>query len=64
MGGVSDLPPMTVEKALWTLVHARIEWRKRGNYAEADRIRDALRKWGYEVDDLPDGKVEIRKVAA
>lgn len=62
MGGVDNLPPMTVVEAMWSLVHARIEWRRLGNYAEADAIRDALRQWGYEIDDLPDGRVSVRKV--
>lgn len=53
MGGVTDdLPPMTVEEALWTLAHARAEWRKRGNFKEADAIRLALALWGYDVTDL------------
>ncbi|HLX29788.1 MAG TPA: cysteine--tRNA ligase, partial [Casimicrobiaceae bacterium] len=37
------------------LAKARAEARKAKNFAEADRLRDALREAGYDVEDKPDG---------
>ncbi len=39
------------------LVRARAEAKKAGNFAEADRIRDELRKNGVELTDVPGGVI-------
>ncbi|HJU24552.1 MAG TPA: cysteine--tRNA ligase [Casimicrobiaceae bacterium] len=43
------------------LAIARADARKAKNFAEADRLRDALREAGYEVEDKPDGYALKRK---
>lgn len=37
------------------LIQARYEAKKAKNFAEADRIRDALKEQGVEVTDIPGG---------
>jgi cysteinyl-tRNA synthetase len=43
------------------LANARADARKAKNFAEADRLRAALRQAGYEVEDTPDGYAVKRR---
>jgi cysteinyl-tRNA synthetase len=41
---------------LQKLLNERIKARDEKNYAESDRLRDEIKKLGYEVKDTPDGQ--------
>ena len=43
------------DEAVTALIQARYEAKKAKNFAEADRIRDALKEQGVEVTDIPGG---------
>jgi cysteinyl-tRNA synthetase len=43
----------------WAVV--RVAEKRRKNFAEADRIRDLLRKHGFEVRDAKDGSIQITR---
>ncbi|MGH7628260.1 MAG: hypothetical protein ACREOF_02515, partial [Gemmatimonadales bacterium] len=43
----------------WAAV--RFEEKRRRNFAEADRIRDLLRKHGFEVRDAKDGSIQLTR---
>ena len=47
-----------IELMIDLLVKYRDEMRKRGNYEMADRIRDALTKWGIVLED---GKIDNQR---
>ena len=47
-----------IELMIDLLVKYRDEMRKRGNYEIADRIRDALTKWGIVLED---GKIDNQR---
>jgi cysteinyl-tRNA synthetase len=50
-----DVEEAEVPEEIRALVDAREQARARRDFAEADRIRDALRERGWEVRDGPDG---------
>ena len=47
---------ITITHELQTLLDARQEARATKNYAESDRLRDEIKKLGYEVKDTPNGQ--------
>jgi cysteinyl-tRNA synthetase len=57
-------PPDGADQEAWALRWAAVRVaEKRGrNYAEADRIRDVLRRAGWEVRDRRDGSIEVRRI--
>jgi cysteinyl-tRNA synthetase len=60
-----EVPPADPEAAeLWARrwAEVRVAERRRGNYAEADRIRALLRKYGFEVRDAKDGSIQIIRI--
>ncbi len=60
-----EVPPADPETAeLWARrwAEVRVAERRRGNYAEADRIRALLRKYGFEVRDAKDGSIQIIRI--
>ncbi|RMF54863.1 cysteine--tRNA ligase [Candidatus Woesearchaeota archaeon] len=59
--GVMDFGEEDIPKEILDLVEKRQNARKEKNFAEADRIRDEIRKKGYELDDTPQG-VRIKKL--
>jgi cysteinyl-tRNA synthetase len=60
-----ELPPSDLrEQESWALAWARRrkDQKSAKNYAEADRIRDLLKKAGWEVRDKQDGSVEVVRI--
>ena len=55
---------MPVWAQLWARrwAEVRVAERRRGDYAEADRIRALLRKYGFEVRDAKDGSIQIIRI--
>ncbi|PSH02022.1 MAG: cysteine--tRNA ligase [Nanohaloarchaea archaeon SW_10_44_10] len=55
--GINLMADGTVEemKLAELLAESREKFREKGNYEEADRIRDELEKLGFEVEDTDDG---------
>ena len=43
------------DEAIDALIRQRAEAKKAKNFAEADRIRDALKAQGVELTDIPNG---------
>ena len=44
------------------LAEERAAARKAKNFAESDRLRDELAKFGYAVKDIPGGAWELKKL--
>ena len=62
-----EVPPPDPEGAeRWARrwAEVRVAEKRRRNFAEADRIRDLLRKHGFEVRDGKDGSIQIIRIAA
>ena len=57
-GGTADDDVASIERA----VAGRVAARERRDFAEADRIRDELKAQGIELEDLPDGTTDWRKI--
>jgi cysteinyl-tRNA synthetase len=55
LSNLLDVEEAEVPAEIRALAAAREEARARGDYAEADRIREELRERGWEVRDGPDG---------
>ncbi|MEI6531466.1 MAG: DALR domain-containing protein, partial [Chlamydiota bacterium] len=53
--GVIFLPPPEVPPHLEELLQKRVQARKEKNFAEADKMRDALLLEGYLIEDTPTG---------
>jgi cysteinyl-tRNA synthetase len=49
------------DSAIVTQIQARLEARKAKNWAESDRIRDALKAQGIILEDRPDGTTDWRR---
>ena len=45
------------------LAEARIEARKAKNFAESDRLRDEIAKFGFAVEDIPGGKYRLKTLS-
>src|SRR5207245_6549607 len=45
------------------LAERRAEARRRGDFTEADDLRDAIRRAGFEVTDSPSGSTVVRRAA-
>ena len=45
------------------LADARIEARKAKNFAESDRLRDEIAKFGFAVEDIPGGKYRLKTLS-
>jgi cysteinyl-tRNA synthetase len=54
--GVLERPPMELPDEIEAMATARVEARKARDWAESDRLRDALKAAGWEVRDTPDGQ--------
>jgi cysteinyl-tRNA synthetase len=56
-------PPDREGSELWALrwAEVRLGEKRRRNFAESDRIRDLLRKHGFEVRDAKDGSIQITR---
>jgi cysteinyl-tRNA synthetase len=62
---LSDTPPADEQQAqAWAYSWAtrRAKHKSTRDYAEADRIRELLRKAGWEARDKPDGSVEVVRI--
>jgi cysteinyl-tRNA synthetase len=53
--GVIEMEPSAADEAIETLVAQRVTARKRGDYEEADRIRDKLTGMGIQLFDSKEG---------
>ncbi|MEM0129585.1 MAG: cysteine--tRNA ligase [Thermoplasmata archaeon] len=51
----TDSPPKAIGGAVEVAIRARSRARQRGDFPEADRIRDELRAVGVDLEDGPDG---------
>ncbi len=60
--GIGALEPDALEDAAAALLAARLEARQQRDFAEADRLRDALLKLGVHVIDQKDGTQRWEKV--
>ena len=59
--GILELPVEEVSTEVTTLLEARSIARTEKNWAESDRIRDALTELGWTVKDTPEGP-KLRKL--
>ncbi len=59
--GVLEKPTVAVNSEVNDLLDARAQARTEKNWAESDRIRDALSDMGWEVRDAPEGQKVKRK---
>ena len=56
LGALAAPPGDDVPADVAALVEARAAARAARDFAESDRLRDAIRDLGYEVRDTPDGQ--------
>ena len=61
MLGILELPEEEVSSEVKELLEARSIARTEKNWAESDRIRDALAALGWTVKDTPEGP-KLRKI--
>lgn len=59
--GVLEKPAAEINADVQAMLDARAAARAEKNFAESDRLRDALRELGWEVRDAPDGQKVKRK---
>jgi len=59
--GVLEKPAAEVSDDVQSMLDARAAARAEKNWAESDRIRDALRELGWEVRDSADGQ-KLKKI--
>ncbi len=55
LGLLADRKPKTLDAEIEAMIEARTAARKAKNFAEADRIRDALKEQGIVLEDTPQG---------
>jgi len=58
--GLAEQTSVEIPSDILSLVHEREAYRARGDYANADRMRDEIKAKGYEIKDTPEGARAVR----